>query len=110
MLAAALFAQPGVAWVLLGPRTLGTVFILGPLAALAALQLAVCVSSRVNDARTAQQIGVLVILPIAGLLIGQMSGAIQLTVPVIAWIALGLLVVNAGLMWSPSRCSIARRS
>jgi ABC-2 type transport system permease protein len=76
----------------------GIVFILGPLAALAALQMAVCVSSRVNDARTAQQIGVFVILPIAGLLVGQLAGAIQLTVTLIAWIALGLLVVNAGLM------------
>ena len=77
---------------------LALVFVLGPLAALAALQMAVCVSSRVNDARTAQQIGVFVILPIAGLLIGQLAGAIQLTVTLIAWITLGLLVINAGLM------------
>lgn len=98
VLAAALFARPGVAWVLLGPRTAGTVFILGPLAALAALQMAVCVSSRVNDARTAQQIGVFVILPIAGLLVGQLAGAIQLTVTLIAWITLGLLVINVALM------------
>ena len=49
----------------------GVLFVLGPLAALAALQLAVCVSSRVNDARSAQQIGALIILPISGLLIAQ---------------------------------------
>ena len=98
LLIALVFAHPGVAWVLLGARVLGTVFVLGPLAALAALQLAVCVSSRVNDARTAQQIGVLVILPVAGLLMGQVFGALQLTVPVIALIAAGLVVVNAGLM------------
>ncbi len=98
VLLAALFARPGVAEVLLGPRSVGTVFVLGPLAALAALQMAVCVSSRVNDARTAQQIGVLVILPIPGLLIGQLVGAVQLTVPVVALIALGLLVLTAGLM------------
>ena len=75
VLIALVFARPGVASVLLGPRSIGTVFVLGPLAALAALQMAVCVSSRVNDARTAQQIGVLVILPIPGLLIGQLFGA-----------------------------------
>ena len=40
----------------------------------------------------------LVILPIAGLLIGQLAGAIQLTVTLIAWITLGLLVINACLM------------
>jgi ABC-2 type transport system permease protein len=96
--AAALFARSGVAWVLLGPRTTGLVFVLGPLAALAALQMAVCVSSRVNDARTAQQIGVFVILPIAGLLVGQLAGAIQLTATLLSWITLGLIVVNAGLM------------
>lgn len=99
LLAALLFARAGVAWALLGPRTLGIVFVLGPLAALAALQMAVCVSSRVNDARTAQQIGVLVILPVAGLLIGQLFGSLQLTGPLILMIAAGSLVVNAILMW-----------
>ena len=93
------FARPGVAGILLGARSIATVFVLGPLAALAALQMAVCVSSRVNDARTAQQIGVLVILPIPGLLVGQLFGALTLSVPVIASIALGLLAINAGLIW-----------
>jgi ABC-2 type transport system permease protein len=99
ILAAVIFARPGVAWVLLAPRSVGTVFVLGPLAALAALQMAICVSSRVNDARTAQQVGVLVILPIPGLLVGQLLGAVQVTVPLIAAIAAALLAVDAGLMW-----------
>ena len=94
----ALFAQPGVFRALFTPRSLGIVFLLGPLAALAALQLAVCVSSRVNDARSAQQIGALIILPIAGLLVMQLTGSFQLTVPVIAFIALALAGVNIGLM------------
>jgi ABC-2 type transport system permease protein len=75
------------------------VLVLGPLAALAALQMAVCVSSRVNDVRTAQQIGVLVILPVPGLLLGQLFGSLQLTGPLIVSIAAGALVVNAVLMW-----------
>jgi ABC-2 type transport system permease protein len=93
----AVFAQPGVYRALFTPRSLGIVFVLGPLAALAALQLAVCVSSRVNDARSAQQIGALVILPIAGLLVVQLTGNFILTVPVIAFIALALTGVNAAL-------------
>lgn len=92
-------AAHGVFSVLLGPRTLGVVLLLGPLAAMVALQLAICVSSRVNDARTAQQLGIFVILPIPALLLGQMFGGIELTGPVILWIALGLFVVNIGLMW-----------
>jgi len=94
----ALFAQPGVFRALLTAQSLAIVFVLGPLAALAALQLAVCVSSRVNDARSAQQIGALIILPIAGLLVMQLTGSFLLTLPVIGFIALLLAGVNAGLM------------
>jgi ABC-2 type transport system permease protein len=99
VLIALVLARPGVAGILLGARAIAIVFVLGPLAALAALQMAVSVSSRVNDARTAQQIGVLVILPIPGLLVGQVFGAITLNVPVIVMMAIGLVVINAGLMW-----------
>jgi ABC-2 type transport system permease protein len=95
----AVTAANGVFGVLLGLRTLGVVFLIGPLAAMVALQLAICVSSRVNDARTAQQLGVFVILPIPALLLGQIFGGIELTVPVILWISLALMLVNVGLMW-----------
>jgi ABC-2 type transport system permease protein len=93
----AVVAQPGVFRALLTAHSLAIVFVLGPLAALAALQLAVCVSSRVNDARSAQQIGALIILPIAGLLVTQLTGSFLLTLPVIGFIALMLTGVNAGL-------------
>lgn len=95
---AALVAEPGAFRALLTPASLGVMFMLGPLASLAALQMAVCVSSRVNDARSAQQIGALVVLPIAGLLVLQLTGSVQLTVPITASIALGLAGVNAALM------------
>jgi ABC-2 type transport system permease protein len=98
LLAVIVFARPGVVWAVLSPRSLGIVFLLGPLAALAALQMAVCVSSRVNDARTAQQIGVTVILPVVGLFISQLMGAFELTTRLILAIATGLVLVNAGLM------------
>lgn len=95
---AVVFAEPGAFRILLAPRSLAIVFVLGPLAALAALQMAVCVSSRVNDARSAQQIGALIILPIAGLLVAQVSGAIVLSGPVIVLIAAGLAALNVALM------------
>jgi ABC-2 type transport system permease protein len=94
----AVFAHAGVYRALLLPRALAIVFVLGPLASLAALQLAVCVSSRVNDARSAQQIGVLVILPIAVLLVAQLTGNVELTTGAIALIAAALAAVNAALM------------
>lgn len=94
-----LSARAGVFWILLTPRALALLFLLGPLAALAALQLAVCVSSRVNDARTAQQVGAFVILPIAGLLVAQLYGVLVLTVPLILMLSLGLVALDATLMW-----------
>jgi ABC-2 type transport system permease protein len=98
--AVALVARPGVFWILLAPRSAAIVFVLGPLAALAALQLAVCVSSRVNDARSAQQIGALVVLPIAALLVAQLFGTFQLNAAAIAAIASALTVANALLLWA----------
>ena len=93
-----LFAHAGVYRVLLFPRSLLTIFLLGPLASLAALQLAVCVSSRVNDARSAQQIGALIILPISALLVAQFTGTVQLTSALILVISAGLVTLNAVLM------------
>jgi len=95
---AAVLAEPGVWRVFLLPESLAIVFVLGPLASLAALQLAVCASSRASDARSAQQLGALVVLPVAGLLVATLFGAVALTASVIAWITIGLLVMNAALM------------
>jgi len=39
-----------------------------------------------------------VVLPVAGLLVATLFGAVTLTATVIAWIALGLLAANAVLM------------
>jgi ABC-2 type transport system permease protein len=84
--------------VLLLPRSLAVTFLLGPLASLASLQLAVCVSSRANDPRSAQQIGVLILLPIAGLLAAQLLGSLQLTLAISGLIAVGLTIMNLALM------------
>lgn len=92
-------AEPGVYLALLAPESLLVMFVAGPLAALAALQMAVCVSSRANDARGAQQIGAIIILPIAGLLVAQVMGSVILTAWLTAAISAGLVVLNAGLLW-----------
>ena len=94
----AVLAHPGVYRTLFFPRALLTMFLLGPLAALAALQLAVCVSSRVNDARSAQQIGALIILPITLLLIGEFTSNLQLTTPLLLTISAALAVLDIALM------------
>jgi len=99
VLGVAALAESGVWRVLLLPRSLAIVFLLGPLAAFAALQLAVSVSSRSNDARSAQQIGALIVLPMAGLLVAQLLGSLRLTMTAIVAIAGGLAALNAALVW-----------
>lgn len=71
-------AEPGVLEAVLTPSTFVTVFVFGPIATLAALTLTATISSRVNDPRSAQQIGVMVVLPVVGLLVAQFSGALFL--------------------------------
>jgi hypothetical protein len=83
---------------MLNARTALLVALVGPAAALVSLQLALMVSSRVNDARTAQQFGVLIVLPLAGLLVAQFLGALWLSPAALASIGLGLLALWGALM------------
>ena len=97
--AVAVFAEPGVWASLLNLRSLSLVFVMGPLAALLGLQLAVCASSRVNDPRSAQQFGAIaIIVPIAALQIAQFVGGIVLAATGIVAIAAGLALANAILL------------
>ncbi len=97
--AVAMFAERGVWLMMLTSRSLALVFVMGPLAALLGLQLAVCASSRVNDPRSAQQLGALIIvLPIAALQIAQFIGGVVLTPGMILALALLLCAGNAVLM------------
>ena len=87
-----LFGAPGVAAAMASVRTLVLVGLVAPAAALVSLQSAILISSRVNDARTAQQFGVLIILPLTGILVAQFTGSIWLSASTLALVGLGLLV------------------
>jgi ABC-2 type transport system permease protein len=86
-------AEPGVLRAMISPTTVILIFAVGPLCALVSLQTAIVISSRVNDARTAQQFGVLIVIPTTGLVIAQVTGATWLTATTLAFVALGLLAV-----------------
>jgi len=98
----AVLTSPGVLWSLLSLRSLLLIGVLGPFASLAALQATIAVSSRVNDPRSAQQVAVLLILPLMLMLVGQIAGAFFLSSPMLlllslamgaAWVVLILLSV-----------------
>lgn len=89
-LACALLFVAGIALWSVTPRVAGAVISPGwvavlavdmPLLALIGIALIVIVSSRVNDPRTAQQVSAVLIVPVLGLLFGQLSGVLVLSVP-----------------------------
>jgi ABC-2 type transport system permease protein len=98
LLVVAWFARPGVLWTLLNPRSMAVVLLLGPLVVFAALQVAVCVSSRAEDERNAQALGSFVIIPVVALFVAPLLGVQLLTPAVIGGLVLGLVVMNAVLM------------
>jgi ABC-2 type transport system permease protein len=89
----ALTAAPGVALAMATPRSFLMMFLVAPAAALVSLQTAIVISSRVNDARTAQQFGVLIIIPLTALLVAQFAGSIWMTTAMLALVGAGLLVI-----------------
>ncbi len=105
-LASALY-MGGIAWVgapgvwrsLLTFRTLVLLAGLAPLVSLAGLQTAVILSSRTNDARSAQQLGGLVLMPLTGAFVAQLVGDTVLGVRFTLAAIVVLLLVNAALLW-----------
>ena len=93
MAGVALLALPGVIDAMANMRTAILILVVGPALALLSLQAAILISSRVNDARTAQQFGVFVIIPITALLVAQFSGAVWLSAAALAGIGIGTLIL-----------------
>jgi hypothetical protein len=52
-------------------------------------------SSRTNDPRSAQQVGAFILLPLSGLLVLQLMGAVELGAPIVLTLTGLLIVVNA---------------
>ena len=83
-------SAPGVVRAMASARTALLVGVVGPAAALVSLQTAIVISSRVNDARTAQQFGVLIIIPLTALMVAQFTGWVWLSATMLALVGLGL--------------------
>lgn len=93
VIAIAIVSAPGVAAAVITTQTAILVCMVGPIASLAALQLTIAVSSRVNDPRSAQQIAVLLVLPLVIALFGQIAGAFVLTTAILLLISATLVIV-----------------
>lgn len=90
-----LVPNPSVIAALLDARWLIAVFVLGPLLALTAVSTSVMVSSRVNDPRVAEQVSMVVILPVMGFFFGQLAGLFLINRTLILIACAVMLVVDA---------------
>lgn len=79
---------------ILSPLWLVSIAVLAPLLTMFTVGLSIIISSRVRDANTAQQVGSLILLPLIGLLVGQMLGVLNSSVRMIAIIAVLLLLLD----------------
>lgn len=75
------------------------VIVVGPLLAIAAVNVSIIVSSRVSDPRAAEQVSMVVIVPLMGVFLGQVAGLILLDQTFVLLTALVMLVVDAGLVY-----------
>lgn len=84
---------------LLSPLWLLGIFVVGPLLSVTGVNLAIMISSRVNDPRAAEQLAALLILPVMALFLGQMFGAVVLDQTLLLSIAGALVFVDLALLY-----------
>lgn len=84
---------------LLDGRWLIAIFIVGPLLALMAVCFAMMISSRVNDPRVAEQVSMVIIVPVLAGFFGQVAGLFVLNEKIITWVALIIIIIDGLLVY-----------
>lgn len=74
-----------------------------PLLGLIAVAVMTAISSRVNDTRTAQQLSIWAVVPILGIILGELSGQFELTVSVAVIASLILIPLAILLTWGAAQ-------
>jgi ABC-2 type transport system permease protein len=88
---------------LLDVRWLIAIFIVGPLLALMAVVFSLMVSSRVNDPRVAEQISMIIILPVLGGFFGQVAGLFVINKEIISVVAIIMLALDVLMAYLATR-------
>ncbi len=92
-------SSASVAKQLFAPLWLLGIFVVGPLLSIAAVSVAVMISSRVNDPRVAEQVSALIMLPILAIFMGQITGVLVVNMQFIILIALFMLPIDMALIF-----------
>lgn len=74
-----------------------------PLLGLIAVAVMTAISSRVNDTRTAQQLSIWAVVPILGIILGELSGQFELTVLVAVITTVVLIPLTILLTWGAAQ-------
>jgi ABC-2 type transport system permease protein len=88
---------------LLDARWLIAIFLVGPLMALLSVTVSIMVSSRVNDPRVAEQLSMVVILPVLALFFGQISGLFLVNRQLIIAIGIALVIIDSIMVYLAGR-------
>src|SRR5574341_1120712 len=96
-------AAPAVIASIFSPVWLLAVFVAGPLMAIMSVNFAVIVSSRVTDPRVAEQTAAVIIVPLLGMLFGQLAGVIVLNVQFMLFALSVILLIDVGLIYLGAR-------
>jgi ABC-2 type transport system permease protein len=91
--------SPQVLAALLDPMWWIAVIVLGPLLAVLSVNFSILVSSRVNDPRVAEQVSVVVILPLLAIFFGQIAGLFYINRSLVLLISLIVLVVDVAVLY-----------
>ncbi|MGH2472554.1 MAG: ABC transporter permease subunit [Candidatus Limnocylindria bacterium] len=81
------------------PRWILAIIVLVPLLTLLSVNLGILISTRVNDVRVAQQIGGLVVVPVVGLGIAQVTGRVVLDNGAFLEMTIVLMVLDVVVFW-----------
>jgi len=81
------------------PRWILAIVVMVPLLTLLSVNLGILISTRVNDVRVAQQIGGLVVVPVVGLGIAQVTGQVVINNESFIRFSLILIAADAAVFW-----------
>jgi ABC-2 type transport system permease protein len=84
---------------LMDARWLIAIFIVGPLMAIMSIDVSIIVSSRVNDPRVAEQLSMVVIVPLLAVFFAQIGGLIVINSKLVLGIAGGLIFLDCILVY-----------
>ena len=80
------------------PMWIAAMLLVAPLLTVMSVMVAIVISSRVNDPRAAEQLGMLVMLPLLGLFFAQIFGLLALNLTTMFVLSVILLAVDAGMV------------